>query len=92
MRSIKEKWLSFISGSGCRPSGQTYPAVICDNANRYDPTKNLNIPNWVTGAVGGAVANARGGLVGIGIGAVGGAIGGGILNKDKNDNDDKNRQ
>jgi hypothetical protein len=30
MKKIEEKWISLISGSGCRPNGQTYPAIICD--------------------------------------------------------------
>ena len=77
MKELNREDILKLSGGNCRPSGQTYPAVICDNVERYDPTKN--IPPWVQGAVGGAVANARGGPGGMALGALGGAIGGGAF-------------
>ncbi len=60
---------------GCRPSGSTYPAMICDNVKPDYP----HVPGWVQGAVGGAIANAGGGVGGVVRGAVGGAIAGGVL-------------
>ena len=64
-----------ISGSGCRPSGQTYPAVICDGINDPRPPQpitqadvtcvnNIAAGAMLGGAGGGPVGAIGGGLVG----------------------------
>lgn len=57
MQIISFEKIGDVSGGDCRSSGSTYPAVICDNAKPNYP----DLPGWAQGAIGGAIANARGG-------------------------------
>ena len=84
MKNIDTSLTSQISGANvvCYPSGQTYPAVICEGIPT--PVPNPEAQAIFMGAVGGAVAGGRGGPWGIGLGAVGGAIAAGALNDKKN--------
>jgi hypothetical protein len=84
-----------VSGAGCRPSGQTYPAVICDGisakgGNELEIFQKILSEiqqteftpeqiNCVNNALGGAVLGASGALAGGPIAIGTAALGGGLM-------------
>jgi hypothetical protein len=83
MKNIDFFLTKLVSGATvvCRPSGQTYPAVICEGLPTPEP--NPHGQAVLMGAVGGAIAGARGGAAGILLGATGGMIAAGAINDNK---------